>query len=94
MLRKLGVPSRLVKGRVELDGKYDVCKEGDVLGSAQTTLLKMFGVATAEFKVGLRACWMGMGEEAGKVVVLDESGDGEEDGDGRMEADGGEEDDE
>ena len=68
-LRKLGVPSRLVKGRVELDNDYEVCKEGEMLGSQQTTLLKMFGVATAEFKVGLRACWIAAD---GRVEVMDE----------------------
>lgn len=56
-LRKLGVPTRLVKGKVELDREFEVCKEGDMLGSGQTTLLKMFGVATAEFKVGVKAYW-------------------------------------
>lgn len=56
-LRKLGVPSRLVKGRVELDGEFVVCREGEVLGSGQTTLLKMFGVAMAEFRVGVEAVW-------------------------------------
>lgn len=56
-LRKLGVPTRLVKGKVELETEFEVCKEGDTLGSGQTTLLKMFGVATAEFRVGIRAYW-------------------------------------
>lgn len=56
-LRKLGVPSRLVKGRVELDAEFVVCREGEVLGSGQTTLLKMFGVAMAEFRVGVEAVW-------------------------------------
>lgn len=61
-LRKLGVPSTLGKGR-ELGGKtilendYQVCKLGEKLGSGQTTLLKMFGIASAEFKVDLRAYW-------------------------------------
>ena len=56
-LRRLGVPTRLVKGKVELDREFEVCKEGDRLGSGQTTLLKMFGVATAEFRVGVKAYW-------------------------------------
>lgn len=56
-LRKLGVPTRLVKGKVELETEFEVCKEGDTLGSGQTTLLKMFGVATAEFRVGVKAYW-------------------------------------
>lgn len=54
-LRKLGVPTRLVKGKIELDNEYVVCEEGKVLDSRQTRLLKMFGVATAEFRVRLVA---------------------------------------
>ena len=56
-LRKLGPPTRLVKGKIQLENEYPVCMEGDILGSGQTTLLKMFGVATAEFKVEVLAWW-------------------------------------
>ncbi|KAL8833328.1 MAG: hypothetical protein Q9170_004317 [Blastenia crenularia] len=66
-LRKLGVPSKLVKGRIELDEPFEVCKEGEVLGSGQTTLLKMFGVAMAEFGVDMRAWWV---KETGEVQVM------------------------
>ena len=38
-----------------LEGEYEVCREGQVLDSRQTRLLKLFGVATAEFKVQLVA---------------------------------------
>ena len=79
-LRKLGVPSRLVKGKVELDNDYEVCKEGEMLGSGQTTLLKMFGVATAEFKVGLRACWIAAEEKVGGMDQGDVDGMDVEDG--------------
>lgn len=56
-LRKLLVPTSLEKGKVVLnqaDG-YQVCREGDVLDSRQTRLLKMFGVEMAEFRVQLVA---------------------------------------
>ncbi|KAL8870664.1 MAG: hypothetical protein Q9174_003346 [Haloplaca sp. 1 TL-2023] len=66
-LRKLGVPTRLEKGRVMLDEEFQVCKEGQTLGSGQTTLLKMFGVATAEFGVEVRAWW---DREKGEVEVV------------------------
>ena len=56
-LRKLGVPSKLVKGRIELENDYTVCRAGEVLGSGQTNLLKMFGIATARFVVELQACY-------------------------------------
>lgn len=71
-LRKLGIPTRLVKGKVMLeltegqDG-FPVCKEGDVLDSRQTTLLKMFGVVTSEFKVALKAHWT---RQTGHVDIL------------------------
>ncbi|EAS28155.3 mRNA turnover protein MRT4 [Coccidioides immitis RS] len=68
-LRKLGVPTRLVRGKVTLDmeGGYQVCKAGETLDSRQTTLLKMFGVAVAEFRVEMRAHWT---KETGEVEVL------------------------
>lgn len=67
-LRRLGVPTRLVQGKVMLelvDGEegYNVCREGQTLDSRQTTLLKMFGVASAEFRVGLKALWTKSTEE-------------------------------
>ncbi|KAL9603067.1 MAG: hypothetical protein Q9219_001431 [cf. Caloplaca sp. 3 TL-2023] len=80
-LRKLGVPTKLVKGRVELDEPFEVCREGEVLGSGQTTLLKMFGVATAEFGVEVKAWWI---KETGHVEVLRK----ERDGRGGMEGNG------
>ncbi len=89
-LRKLGVPTRLVKGAVELDGEFMVCREGEVLGSGQTTLLKMFGVAMAEFRVGVEAYWE---RGTGEVTVVGEGKadgggidvEGEEDGDVEVE---------
>jgi len=54
-LRKLNMPTTLVKGKITLDNPYTVCEEGDVLDSRQTRLLKLFGVATAEFTVQLVA---------------------------------------
>jgi mRNA turnover protein 4 len=71
-LRKLGVPTRLVKGKVMLemaDGEegYQVCKAGETLDSRQTTLLKMFGIATAEFRVDMKAYWS---REKGVVTTL------------------------
>jgi mRNA turnover protein 4 len=74
-LRKLGVPTRIVKGKVVLEESgdvermeeeegYVVCRQDETLDSRQTALLKMFGVRMAEFKVGLRAVW----EKAGGTV--------------------------
>ena len=68
-LRKLRVPTRIKGGKVVLeeaaegamieDGEegYLVCKEGDVLDSRQTSILKILGVQMAEFKIALRAVY-------------------------------------
>ena len=66
-LRKLGVPSKLVKGKIELDSAFPVCQKGDVLGSAQTSLLKIFGITTARFVVEIQAYY---DRERGLVKVL------------------------
>ena len=54
-LRKLNMPTSLTKGKITLENPYTVCKEGDVLDSRQTRLLKLFGIATADFTVQLLA---------------------------------------
>ncbi|OTB08064.1 hypothetical protein M426DRAFT_219023 [Hypoxylon sp. CI-4A] len=65
-LRRLNVPVRMIKGRVVLeegpegpskDGGYVVCRQGDVLDSRQTRLLKLFSVCMSEFKVDILAYW-------------------------------------
>jgi mRNA turnover protein 4 len=81
-LRKLGVPTRLVKGKVTLEEVEDqneegyvVCRAGETLDSRQTTLLKIFGVRMAEFKVSLKAVWeksIGTVREIGQMEVDDE----------------------
>jgi mRNA turnover protein 4 len=68
-LRRWGMPTKLSGGKVLLDGPHTVCKEGEVLNSNQTALLKMFGVAMAEFKVRVVAYWSGAD---GKVTVVDQ----------------------
>lgn len=60
-LRRLGVPTRMVKGKVVLGDAsgagegYVVCNEGDVLDSRQTRLLKLFSVCLSEFRVKILA---------------------------------------
>ncbi|KAK4216068.1 ribosome assembly factor mrt4 [Rhypophila decipiens] len=77
-LRRLNVPTRMVKGKVvlgsideatgEVSGEgHTVCKEGEVLDSRQTRLLKMFSVCLSEFKVQLLAYWSA---ETGAVTEL------------------------
>lgn len=79
-LRRLGVPTRLVKGKVMLEltddqEGYQVCREGQKLDSRQTTLLKMFGVAISEFQVGLKARWE---RNSGEVTILEKDQEGME----------------
>lgn len=71
-LRKLGMPTRLEKGKITLENPYEVCKEGKVLDSRQTRLLKLFGVATAEFKVKLVAYWGAADQEVVEVPQEEE----------------------
>lgn len=80
-LRKLGVPTRLVKGKVMLEltegqESYPVCRKGETLDSRQTTLMKMFGVTSSEFKVDLKAVWSRANNE---VKILAEGGEMEVD---------------
>ena len=70
-LRKLGLPTRLDKGKIMLDGDFVVCKEGEVLGSGQASLLKLFGVAMAEFGVEVKVVWE---KETGRVEVFEGGG--------------------
>jgi mRNA turnover protein 4 len=67
-LRRLNVPTSLSKGKITLQNEYEVCREGQVLDSRQTRLLKLFGVATAEFRVRVVAYWSA---ESGSVEEVD-----------------------
>ena len=84
-LRRLGLPTRMVKGKVVLGADesaaddddaargYTVCKEGDVLDSRQTRLLKLFNVCMSEFRVKLLAYWTA---STGQVTELSRRDDG------------------
>ena len=68
-VRKWGMPTRLEKGKVMLDQEYVLCEEGKLLNSNQTALLKLFGVAMAEFRVQILAYWSA---GTGEVTVVDQ----------------------
>lgn len=68
-VRKWGMPTRLEKGRVMLDQDFVLCEEGKTLNSHQTALLKLFGVAMAEFRVQILAYWSAATQE---VTVVDQ----------------------
>ncbi|KAI5860516.1 mRNA turnover protein 4 [Durotheca rogersii] len=72
-LRRLGLPVRMARGRVELDAPADgaghvVCRAGDVLDARQTRLLKLFDVCLAEFRVRVVAYWTAA---TGEVTLVD-----------------------
>ncbi|KAI1110743.1 ribosomal protein L10-domain-containing protein [Nemania sp. NC0429] len=77
-LRRLGVPTRMVKGRVVLEEApegadaddargYVVCRPGDVLDARQARLLKLFSVCMAEFRVRVLAYWSAATAEVTRV---------------------------
>lgn len=68
-LRKLGMPTELKKGVINLLQDYTVCKEGDTLTSEQAQILKLFGHQQAEFKLNMVAVWT---KEDGKFKMLRE----------------------
>lgn len=71
-IRKWGMPTRLDKGKITLDEPYTVCKEGEVMNSHQTALLKMFGVAMADFKIDLTAYYSKETESVTEVGAMEE----------------------
>lgn len=79
-LRKLGMPTRMVQGRVvcgdqgQING-YTICKEGEVLDSRQTRLLKLFSVCLSEFRVTVVAYWSAASGEVTEVEVGETKGE-------------------
>ena len=71
-VRKWGMPTKLVKGKVVLDVPYTICKEGEVLNSHQTALLKLFGVAMADFRVDMKAYYSAATEKVTEVDAMEE----------------------
>lgn len=71
-VRGFGMPTRLVNGKVQLDQEFVVCREGKRLDSKQAALLKMFGVATAEFVVRPSAYWTSATMEVTVVDAMEE----------------------
>ena len=66
-LRKLGLPTRLHEGKVEVLQDVVVCKEGDVLTPEQCRLLQLFGEKMAVFRVEVVVGW---DAETGQVEEL------------------------
>lgn len=82
-LRKLGLPTKLNQGRIELLNDVQVTKRGDILTPEQCKLLQIFGVKLAEFKVKVRYAW-----NQGRIKEIETE---EEDDENESEEKGGEE---
>ncbi|RAL68646.1 hypothetical protein DID88_007356 [Monilinia fructigena] len=57
--------------KITLENPYCVCNEGEVLDSRQTRLLKLFGVATADFTVQLVAYWSAANQEVTEIEATE-----------------------
>lgn len=71
-LRKLGLPTKLNKGVVELLADTTVCRTGQKLDASQAGLLRVFDIRMAECKLKLLAVWEAGAEGGGSVEELAE----------------------
>ena len=55
--RRLGLPTKLVNGKVQLLGEFTVCNEGDILSPEMADVLKLKGIQMAEFHITLECVW-------------------------------------
>ncbi|KAM7543141.1 hypothetical protein Aperf_G00000010081 [Anoplocephala perfoliata] len=69
-LRELKLPVKLVRGIINLESDYEVCKMGDTLTPEQCRILKYFEMQISEFRVNIIAQWKA---EDGKVVDVSSS---------------------
>lgn len=55
-LRKLGMPTKLDRGKVTLISPYTVCEKGQTLTPEQAKILKLVGRPLAKFRVNVECC--------------------------------------
>ncbi|KAF6019743.1 MRTO4 [Bugula neritina] len=67
-LRKLGLPTALQRGVINLTQDYTVCTKGSVLTPEQVQILKLFYHPMAEFKFTLHTMW----SNNGKITKIDQ----------------------
>ncbi|CAH0405469.1 unnamed protein product [Chilo suppressalis] len=56
-LRRLGLPTSLEKGVIHLIKEFKVCKKGSPLSPEQASILKLFGIQMAQFKLVIKCHW-------------------------------------
>ncbi|CAG4965305.1 unnamed protein product [Colias eurytheme] len=56
-LRRLGLPTSLERGVINLIKEYQVCKKGQALTPEQASILKLLGIQMANFKVVIKCHW-------------------------------------
>jgi len=61
-LRRLGLPTVLKKGIINLERDHKVCKVGDTLSPEQCAILKKFSKQMVEFHIVLKCMWNTSGE--------------------------------
>ena len=67
-LRKLGLPTTLVKGVVTMFKEHVVCKEGDVLTPEQTQILKHLNLMQSEFKIIPQSYYKSMANDSDDYI--------------------------
>jgi mRNA turnover protein 4 len=77
-LRKLGMPTRLNKGVIELDRHFTVCKEGATLTPEQAKILKLLEIKMSQFSMALKCIWkrtsdFAVGEGAFEMIAAEGS---------------------
>merc|ERR1712048_1055607 len=60
-LRKLGLPTAMKKGIINLTEAHTVCQEGDTLTPEQCNVLKLFGKKLVQFHIKLKCVWQSDG---------------------------------
>ncbi|CAI4226265.1 unnamed protein product [Auanema sp. JU1783] len=56
-LKKLGLPTQMVKGVIELTKDFEVCVADKPIGAESAKILKLFEIKMAFFQVKLKAFW-------------------------------------
>ncbi|KAF9483389.1 hypothetical protein BDN70DRAFT_873892 [Pholiota conissans] len=81
-LRKLGLTTTMTRGVPTLTTPHKLCDKGKTLTGEQAQLLKLIGLKTVTFRVGLLALWDSATGEVTQIegggVAADEKGDDEE----------------